>query len=72
MHGQPFELSERLYEYYQMLGRYPKIKDIENKESFDWVTIYTSAEVEKEILSSIENRLKALNLPINDIVFKTK
>ena len=55
-----------------MLGRYPKIKDIENKESFVWVTIYTSAEVEKGILSSIENRLKALNLPINDIVFKTK
>ena len=72
MNGPPFQLSKRLYEYYQMLGRYPKIKDIENKESFDRVYIYTAAEVEKEILSNIENRLKALNLPIKHIEFKTK
>ena len=49
--GPPFEVSERLYEYYCNLGYYPKLEHINGKEIFSYSKIYI-----KEKLSENEKK----------------
>lgn len=69
MNGPPFDLSVRLHEYCISLGHYPKIGDINGKESFSYVTIILKDKLE----NTEENIRKAvfeLDLPIDNIQFK--
>ena len=54
MVGPPFDLTNRLFEYFKKLGRIPRISDIKDKELFLYVIINSNDQLDDDVKKAIQ------------------